>query len=412
MWHFSEPQIILLLICNFFQKLQTHNTQFNRKQKEEGRDDDCKRNDISPFFGSNDTYVYVYIRQSVMFRKPKRKVKQGLRRKDSDDDDKVKNAKDGGSDNDNETSELLSEARKRVKLTTATTSSSTTATSQSSNTKNKTSLLHTYRQQQSEKTSHADLATSTADYHPEALLRGKASDKDNKQANAASAPQHQHQQQQQSQDGIFRNTQRNKFLAGPIKAAANIRVTARFDYEPNICKDYKETGFCGFGDTCIYLHDRGDTLAGWQLEQQWEQQQKKKQLEQEKAMQQFVDAMEGQAGTKNDNSNDNNSADDGLPFACYLCREYFKNPVVTNCNHYFCEKCIMDHVRNNNDNNSNEKCPICGHDTGSVFNQPTKLLAKKRKVLGSTAAAAAKADNSWEEYAKFFTAAAQNAREE
>ena len=34
---------------------------------------------------------------------------------------------------------------------------------------------------------------------------------------------------------------------GPIRAPANLRATVRWDYQPDICKDYKETGFCGFG---------------------------------------------------------------------------------------------------------------------------------------------------------------------
>jgi RING finger protein 113A len=34
---------------------------------------------------------------------------------------------------------------------------------------------------------------------------------------------------------------------GPMRAPANIRSTVRWDYQPDICKDYKETGFCGFG---------------------------------------------------------------------------------------------------------------------------------------------------------------------
>lgn len=34
---------------------------------------------------------------------------------------------------------------------------------------------------------------------------------------------------------------------GPIRAPSNIRSTVRWDYQPDICKDYKETGFCGFG---------------------------------------------------------------------------------------------------------------------------------------------------------------------
>ena len=64
-------------------------------------------------------------------------------------------------------------------------------------------------------------------------------------------------------------------------------MSSRFDYQPNVCKDYKETGYCGYGglsqcllfrlcwltfplDSCIYLHDRGDYKTGWQLEKEWE----------------------------------------------------------------------------------------------------------------------------------------------
>ena len=43
---------------------------------------------------------------------------------------------------------------------------------------------------------------------------------------------------------------------GPMSAPKNVRVTTIIDYQQDVCKDFKETGFCGFGDTCIYLHDR------------------------------------------------------------------------------------------------------------------------------------------------------------
>ena len=53
---------------------------------------------------------------------------------------------------------------------------------------------------------------------------------------------------------------------GPMKAPTFLRATSRFDYQPDICKDYKETGFCGYGDNCKFLHDRGDYKSGWQME--------------------------------------------------------------------------------------------------------------------------------------------------
>jgi RING finger protein 113A len=305
-----------------------------------------------------------------MFRKPKRKAKEGLRVKESEDEE------DNTTAATETTSELVLEARKRTK----TAKPSTAATAAAA-----TPMMHSYQSAKDKGSTNADLATSTAQHLPENMGRPAAD---------AGIIRN---------DGIFRNTDRNKFLAGPLKAAQNVRVTTRFDYEPSICKDYKETGFCGFGDTCIYLHDRGDTMSGWQLEQQWEEQQRKKKEHQEKEIQGFVDEMTAtmEGGKTEGKSEVMIMPEDGLPFACYLCREHFKDPVVTSCNHYFCESCIMNHTRT-----VSEECPVCSQNTGSVFNQPTKLVAKKKKVLGKSNA---KADNSWEEFAKAF---AKNQRAE
>ena len=39
--------------------------------------------------------------------------------------------------------------------------------------------------------------------------------------------------------------------SGPSKPqASNVRMISRFDYQPDVCKDYKETGRCGYGDSC------------------------------------------------------------------------------------------------------------------------------------------------------------------
>ena len=47
---------------------------------------------------------------------------------------------------------------------------------------------------------------------------------------------------------------------GPSRAATGVRVSSTFDYAPDICKDYKETGFCGFGEETLkyvqYIHIR------------------------------------------------------------------------------------------------------------------------------------------------------------
>lgn len=62
---------------------------------------------------------------------------------------------------------------------------------------------------------------------------------------------------------------------GPLRGSTAIRMTVRVDYQPDICKDYKETGYCGYGDACKFLHDRGDYKAGYELDREWDEQQKR-----------------------------------------------------------------------------------------------------------------------------------------
>lgn len=97
---------------------------------------------------------------------------------------------------------------------------------------------------------------------------------------------------------------------GPIRAPTNLRATVRWDYQPDICKDYKETGFCGFGDSCKFLHDRSDYKHGWQLEREYES---------------------GQYGQESDDDKRYEIESDGedLPFKCIICRKSFVDPVVT-----------------------------------------------------------------------------------
>ncbi|KAJ8444720.1 hypothetical protein Cgig2_030394 [Carnegiea gigantea] len=119
---------------------------------------------------------------------------------------------------------------------------------------------------------------------------------------------------------------------GPLRASAHIRVSARFDYQPDICKDYKETGYCGYGDACKFLHDRGDYKSGWQLEKEWEETEKAR--KRNLAMGAGDDDEDGDGQSEEDD-------DDTLPFACFICRQPFVDPVVTKCKHYFCEHCAL-----------------------------------------------------------------------
>ena len=66
--------------------------------------------------------------------------------------------------------------------------------------------------------------------------------------------------------------------------------------------------------------------------------------------------------------------DDGLPFACYICRkpwEEVADPVVTRCKHYFCEACALQH------NVKSAKCFVCDAPTHGIFNVAHDI---KRKI--------------------------------
>ena len=133
-----------------------------------------------------------------------------------------------------------------------------------------------------------------------------------------------------------------KMKTGPIRATANIRTITLVDYQPDVCKPYKDTGFCGYGDSCKFMHDRGDYLAGWQLDK--------------------LDPVEAKQIMEEE--------EEDIPFACIICRKEFTDPVVTKCGHYFCMKCAVDRFK------KSPKCYACGAATSGMFNKAEKILAK------------------------------------
>ncbi|XP_067686124.1 E3 ubiquitin-protein ligase RNF113A-like [Haliotis asinina] len=154
----------------------------------------------------------------------------------------------------------------------------------------------------------------------------------------------------EKKDTAAGNASSGSVRKGPIRAPAHLRATVRWDYQPDICKDFKETGFCGFGDSCKFLHDRGDYKHGWQLER------------------------DEQKGNKEDDRNYEISSDeDDLPFKCFICRDSFKNPIVTKCKHYFCEKCALSHYK------KSRRCFVCNEQTNGVFNPAKELINKLKK---------------------------------
>ncbi len=173
---------------------------------------------------------------------------------------------------------------------------------------------------------------------------------------------------------------------GPQKAPANLQPTVRWDYAPDICKDWKETGVCGYGQSCKFLHDRSDYKHGWQVENDYQKFMKKKQAEMAKkhsgmVKSRDVEESEGEESDYEIHSDDSEGEegggggedkvdDDGLPFACYICRERFKNPIITKCGHYFCEGCAMDQFR------KTPACAVCSANTEGQFQTADKLVRK------------------------------------
>ncbi|GFU41441.1 e3 ubiquitin-protein ligase RNF113A [Nephila pilipes] len=151
---------------------------------------------------------------------------------------------------------------------------------------------------------------------------------------------------------------------GPVRAPDNIRSTVRWDYQPDICKDYKETGFCGFGDSCKFMHDRSDYKQGWQLE---------------------LEMANNTYGAEDFTKYEISSDDDDLPFKCFICRNSFKDPVKTKCDHYFCEKCAFDNYK------KSTRCYICGVQTSGFF-KPAKELAIKLAAQAKSEEIAADSD--------------------
>jgi len=156
---------------------------------------------------------------------------------------------------------------------------------------------------------------------------------------------------------------------GPVKAPTNVRMVTITDFAPDVCKDYKQTGFCGFGDSCKFLHMREDYKQGWQLDKEWEKAGK--------------DKKPGSAN-KQDDRDDEEKLLESIPFKCVICKEDYKRPIITRCGHYFCEKCAMTRYMKE----KKKTCAQCNADTHGTFNVGKKLneLLEKKKKRAEAAA--------------------------
>eukprot|EP01052_Picozoa_sp_SAG31_P016884 SAG31_NODE_1135_length_9735_cov_4.098900_2_plen_382_part_00 len=158
----------------------------------------------------------------------------------------------------------------------------------------------------------------------------------------------------------------SKAFRGPMRAPTAVRTTLRIDYQPDLCKDYKDTGYCGYGDACKFMHDRGDYLSGWQMEKQWEA----------KQAQRRKDFMEGAADNESEidpRESAKKKAEDELPWGCFICRGPFVNAIETKCKHYFCEQCALKRYGVE----KKTSCFICMEPTLGIFNVAKVLRSKE-----------------------------------
>ena len=136
------------------------------------------------------------------------------------------------------------------------------------------------------------------------------------------------------------------------------------------------------------MHIRGGkdlTKSGAQIEKEWDEAQKKKSVGEEGEEEQVIgnawDVRNLRGGT---DAKKKRSSNEEFPHACFICRNGFRDPVVTRCGHFFCLRCAMAH------NLKGPQCAACGGNTRGIFNEAKGLkrhlalqkMKEREKALG------------------------------
>lgn len=145
--------------------------------------------------------------------------------------------------------------------------------------------------------------------------------------------------------------EKNRESYGPIKLSNNIRSINQIDYAMGICTDFKRTGYCGYGDNCIFLHDRTDIKSSWEIDREI----KKAKLKELDMLKKGININSKETFTEKNKLKDE--------ITCPICKKIIVNPVSTICNHLYCEQCINNHYKN-----ESKACLICNKHLKGVFN--------------------------------------------
>lgn len=131
------------------------------------------------------------------------------------------------------------------------------------------------------------------------------------------------------------------------------------DTRPMICKEFSEKGVCRYGLSCIFVHDRTTYYEKW----------KEKVREQKRSAK--LAAFHANLISEH----------------CSICRDSYTEPVVTQCEHYFCSSCIIEHYENGENHGTGEVgnadgraegqiCPVCSEPLHGIFNLAYDLQDK------------------------------------
>ena len=137
-----------------------------------------------------------------------------------------------------------------------------------------------------------------------------------------------------------------------VQPAKYERVNTRVDYQPDLCKDFYETGYCGYGDNCKFIHDRSETKSSLVLEREWEQSRRREAersaAEERKAQDEAEAAEQARAEAER------------RATYCPVCSEAYgtaRKAMETKCGHWVCSRCAI----------GLKQCPVCAKPTSGVF---------------------------------------------
>lgn len=68
--------------------------------------------------------------------------------------------------------------------------------------------------------------------------------------------------------GMISTRSKKEVLVKPV--STNVKQNFIMDYQKDVCKDFLKNGYCGFGDTCKFLHYREESVGSGPTEKEWE----------------------------------------------------------------------------------------------------------------------------------------------